>query len=77
MWTFSTRRNTRPSPKKEAWMPKRAGPPDPGAEVDPKFRGLKLRKRRARYTDTQGVGLVVFATMIACLLILILYRQLS
>lgn len=77
MWHFSTRKSTRPSPKKEAWMPKRAGPPDPNAVVDPKFRNLKLRKRRARYRDVQGVGLVVFGTIIACLAIVLLFRQCS
>ena len=67
MWGMGTRTRRRPSPTQEAWMPKRAGPPDPNARVDPRFRGLKLRKRRSRDRDGQHTGLVVLVAIFVLL----------
>ena len=60
MWG-SRPRWTRPSPKKEAWMPTRAGVPDPDADVPEKYRKVRLeRTRKTRRMQPSYVAALVF-----------------
>lgn len=78
MWGL-TPRWRRPTPKKDAWMPKRAGPPDPAAEVPAKYRRLRLRRtRRTRRMEPSYVAgiviVLVFVTVFGIVVAGVLFR---
>lgn len=67
MWGWGVKTTRRPSPGQEGALPKRAGAPDPNAQVDPRYKGLKLRKRRARYREGDRTGLIVLVVVFVLL----------
>ena len=66
-------RRSRPSPRKEAWMPKSDRGPDPHAEVPEHLRKVKLSKKRARYDDGQGTRVVLVILLFLAGTVVLLY----